>query len=120
MPYQPDDYFSRHYQTANTDISQEIEQLRDALREISQNALSRNDADLAVVGDLERPLEGIAPATASLGVLYEKPGRQAGQMIGKSDHLHAVHVTHPEGQVGQLLRVRITGSASNSLAATTL
>jgi uncharacterized protein (TIGR00730 family) len=27
MPYQPDDYFSRHYQTATTDISQEIEQL---------------------------------------------------------------------------------------------
>jgi tRNA-2-methylthio-N6-dimethylallyladenosine synthase len=50
-------------------------------------------------------------------VLYEKPGRREGQMVGKSDHLHAVHVTHPEGQVGQLLRVRITGSAPNSLAA---
>jgi tRNA-2-methylthio-N6-dimethylallyladenosine synthase len=49
-------------------------------------------------------------------VLYEKPGRLAGQMVGKSDHLHAVHVDHPEGQVGQLVRVRITASASNSLA----
>lgn len=49
-------------------------------------------------------------------VLYEKSGRLAGQMVGKSDHLHAVHVMHPEGQVGQLMRVRITGSASNSLA----
>ena len=26
-------------------------------------------------------------------VLYEKPGRLPGQMVGKSDHLHAVHVT---------------------------
>jgi glutamine kinase len=34
--------------------NEEIEQLRDALREISQNALSRNDADLAVVSELER------------------------------------------------------------------
>jgi tRNA-2-methylthio-N6-dimethylallyladenosine synthase len=50
-------------------------------------------------------------------VLYEKPGRLPGQMVGKSDHLHAVHVTHPEGKVGQLIRVRITGSAANSLAA---
>lgn len=50
-------------------------------------------------------------------VLYEKPGRREGQMVGKSDHLHAVHVLHPEGQVGQLVRVRITGSAPNSLAA---
>jgi tRNA-2-methylthio-N6-dimethylallyladenosine synthase len=50
-------------------------------------------------------------------VLYEKPGRLPGQMVGKSDHLHAVHVTHPEGKIGQLIRVRITGSAANSLAA---
>ncbi len=50
-------------------------------------------------------------------VLYEKPGRREGQMVGKSDHLHAVHVQHPEGQVGQLVRVRITGSVTNSLAA---
>jgi tRNA-2-methylthio-N6-dimethylallyladenosine synthase len=38
-------------------------------------------------------------------------------MVGKSDHLHAVHVTDPDGRPGQLLRVRITGSAPNSLAA---
>ena len=50
-------------------------------------------------------------------VLYEKAGRRPGQMVGKSDHLHAVHVEHPEGQVGQLVRVRVTASASNSLAA---
>ena len=50
-------------------------------------------------------------------VLYEKPGRKTGQMVGKSDHLHAVHVDHPEGRVGDLVRVRITASSSNSLAA---
>ncbi|MBN8629782.1 MAG: tRNA (N6-isopentenyl adenosine(37)-C2)-methylthiotransferase MiaB [Rhodobacterales bacterium] len=50
-------------------------------------------------------------------VLYEKQGRKPGQMVGKSDHLHAVHVQHPEGRVGQLVRVRITESATNSLAA---
>lgn len=51
-----------------------------------------------------------------VGVLYEKAGRLPGQMVGKSDHLHAVHVTDPEGRVGELVRVRITGSAPNSLA----
>ena len=50
-------------------------------------------------------------------VLYEKPGRKPGQMVGKSDHLHAVHVQDSEGRIGQLVRVRITASASNSLAA---
>ena len=52
-----------------------------------------------------------------LGVLYEKPGRLPGQMVGKSDYLHAVHVTDPEAKAGDLVRVRITASATNSLAA---
>ena len=52
-----------------------------------------------------------------VGVLYEKAGRLPGQMVGKSDHLHAVHVDDPEGRVGELVRVRIEASSSNSLAA---
>ena len=51
-----------------------------------------------------------------VGVLYEKPGRLAGQMVGKSDHLHAVHVHDPEARIGDLVRVRISASAPNSLA----
>ena len=51
-----------------------------------------------------------------LSVLFEKPGRMAGQMVGKSDYLHAVFVEAPQAQVGDLVRVRITHSAPNSLA----
>ena len=50
-------------------------------------------------------------------VLYEKVGRQPGQMVGKSQHLHAVHVTDPLGRVGELVRARVTDAKSNSLAA---
>ena len=50
-------------------------------------------------------------------VLYEKSGRLPGQMVGKSDHLHAVHVADPSGRIGQLVRVRVLASSSNSLAA---
>lgn len=49
-------------------------------------------------------------------VLFEKPGRQAGQMVGKSEHLQAVHVTADTVAPGDIARVRITGSAANSLA----
>ncbi len=49
-------------------------------------------------------------------VLYEKAGRLPGQMVGKSDYLHAVHVTDPSGRIGELARVRITSSVTNSLA----
>jgi len=50
-----------------------------------------------------------------VGVLYEKAGRQAGQLVGKSDHLHAVHVIDPGAGIGDLVRVRITESVTNSL-----
>ena len=49
-------------------------------------------------------------------VLFEKPGRLPGQMVGKSEYLHAVHVTDPSLTKGQIARVRITGSGRNSLA----
>ena len=51
-----------------------------------------------------------------VGVLFEKPGRQDGQMVGKSDYLHAVHVRGEGIQVGDLKRVRIVSSGANSLA----
>ena len=51
-----------------------------------------------------------------VAVLFEKPGRMAGQMTGKSDHLHAVHVTAPGIAVGSLARVKIVESATNSLS----
>ncbi|WP_189410263.1 tRNA (N6-isopentenyl adenosine(37)-C2)-methylthiotransferase MiaB [Neogemmobacter tilapiae] len=50
-------------------------------------------------------------------VLYEKVGRKEGQMLGKSDHLHAVHVDDPTGRIGQMARVKITASMTNSLSA---
>jgi tRNA-2-methylthio-N6-dimethylallyladenosine synthase len=51
-----------------------------------------------------------------VGVLFEKPGRNPGQMVGKSDHLHAVHVSGRDVRQGDLRRVRITSSGANSLA----
>ena len=49
-------------------------------------------------------------------VLYERAGRLPGQMAGKSDHLHAVHVDDPEGRIGDLVAIRITASGPNSLS----
>ena len=49
-------------------------------------------------------------------VLFEKPGRLAGQMVGKSEYLHAVHVANAPVQRGDIARVRIVESGPNSLA----
>ncbi|MCC5954870.1 MAG: TRAM domain-containing protein, partial [Natronohydrobacter sp.] len=51
-----------------------------------------------------------------VSVLFEKAGRLPGQMVGKSDYLHAVHVTDPRAEVGQIAKVRIVASGPNSLA----
>ena len=50
-------------------------------------------------------------------VLLEKPGRLEGQMVGKSQYLHAVHVTGSGGTVGDIVRARILNSEKNSLGA---
>ena len=48
-------------------------------------------------------------------VLFEKPGRLPGQMVGKSEFLHAVHVQSARIVRGDILPVRIVSSNSNSL-----
>ncbi len=49
-------------------------------------------------------------------VLFEKPGRLDGQMVGKSEYLHAVHVADCNASIGDLAAVRIVKSSTNSLA----
>ena len=51
----------------------------------------------------------------TVSVLFEKTGRQIGQVVGKSDYLHAVHVPGEENKVGLLENVLIIGSNKNSL-----
>ena len=50
-----------------------------------------------------------------VSVLVEKEGRQAGQVLGKSEYLHSVHFTGPDVAIGDIARVRIVGSKTNSL-----
>ncbi|MFZ7091929.1 tRNA (N6-isopentenyl adenosine(37)-C2)-methylthiotransferase MiaB [Primorskyibacter sp. 2E233] len=50
-----------------------------------------------------------------VSVLFEKTGRLPGQMVGKSEYLHAVHVESERLAKGDLARVRIVSSGPNSL-----
>ena len=52
----------------------------------------------------------------TVSVLFEKPGRQPGQMVGKSEYLHAVHVLNANVARGDLRQIKITASGANSLA----
>ncbi|KEJ88050.1 tRNA (N6-isopentenyl adenosine(37)-C2)-methylthiotransferase MiaB [Sulfitobacter donghicola] len=52
-----------------------------------------------------------------LSVLVEKAGRKEGQMLGKSEYLHAVHIDAANAQIGDVVPVRITRAMTNSLTA---
>jgi tRNA-2-methylthio-N6-dimethylallyladenosine synthase len=79
--------------------------------EVADDRLQRLQALLA--RQQREALEAMVGREAE--VLIEKPGRQAGQMVGKSEHLHAVHV-EADVAPGTLLRVGVTGAAPHSLA----
>jgi tRNA-2-methylthio-N6-dimethylallyladenosine synthase len=51
----------------------------------------------------------------SFDVLFEKPGRHPGQIVGRSPYLQPVQVMAPTSLIGQISPVTITEVASNSL-----
>jgi len=51
-----------------------------------------------------------------LPVLFEKPGRHEGQLVGRSPYLQPVHAQAPAALVGEIVPVRIVAAQPNSLA----
>jgi tRNA-2-methylthio-N6-dimethylallyladenosine synthase len=54
----------------------------------------------------------------SFDVLFERPGRHAGQLVGRSPYLQPVQVTAPGALVGGIATVTVTEVGSNSLFGT--
>jgi tRNA-2-methylthio-N6-dimethylallyladenosine synthase len=55
-----------------------------------------------------------------LPVLIEKPGRDPGQMVGKTPYLNAVHIEGPAELAGSIIMAEIIEARTNSLAARAL
>ncbi len=53
---------------------------------------------------------------AVMPVLFEKPGRRPGQMLGKSPWLQSVHADGAPRLINRIVDVRITGALPNSLS----
>ena len=53
---------------------------------------------------------------ATLPVLFEKPGRRPGQLLGKSPWLQSVHAQGDARLTGRIVDVRIVGAMANSLS----
>ncbi|AGI73058.1 MiaB family RNA modification enzyme [Octadecabacter arcticus 238] len=68
----------------------------------------------ALLGDQQRAIQA-SMIGRTVKVLFEKKGRESGQMIGKSEYLHAVFADTTDVAIGDLRKVKIVKSESNSL-----
>ena len=100
--------FSFKYSTRPGTPAAEREQI---LEDLKTERLHRLQALIAAQQrDIQDQMVG-----RKVNVLFEKNGRFDGQMVGKSEYLHAVHVTSDKLEIGSLKQVRITKSKVNSL-----
>ncbi|MBZ9683044.1 MULTISPECIES: tRNA (N6-isopentenyl adenosine(37)-C2)-methylthiotransferase MiaB [unclassified Mesorhizobium] len=60
---------------------------------------------------------GLSLIGSTIDTLIEKPGRQAGQKVGRSPWLQPVIVDENAGEIGDIIKVRITKTGYNSLFA---
>jgi tRNA-2-methylthio-N6-dimethylallyladenosine synthase len=62
----------------------------------------QDEANLAAIGK-------------TLPVLFEKPGREAGQLVGRTPYLQPVHVHGPKDLIGKVRNVTVEALTANSL-----
>ncbi len=72
-------------------------------------------ARLQAVLERQRQAFNAALLGRALEVLFEKPGRLPGQIVGRSPYLQPVQVMAPAHGIGTLARVEITAIGTNSL-----
>jgi tRNA-2-methylthio-N6-dimethylallyladenosine synthase len=54
----------------------------------------------------------------TLPVLFDRPGRHDGQLVGRTPYMQPVHVQAPQSLLGEIAEVRITERHQNSLSGT--
>ena len=82
---------------------------------VAEEVKAERLARLKALVDGQRDAFNQAMLGQSVDVLFEKPGRRSGQIGGKTQWLHAVHVDGPQEFIGQIARVRIIEVGVNSL-----
>lgn len=70
----------------------------------------------ALITEHQRDIQG-SMVGREVSVLVERAGREPGQMLGKSEYLHAVHIDDAKAVIGDIAKVRIVEAKTNSLRA---
>jgi len=86
-------------------------------KQVPEDVKSARLAELQILLDRQTKQFDQFVIGRELDVLFERPGRHAGQIAGRSQYLQAVFVAGPESLLGSIRRVRVTAAVANSLAA---
>ena len=89
-----------------------------AEKQLSEPVKAERLAELQALLQRQQRAFNDAAIGATMPVLFEKPGRHDGQLVGRSPHLQPVHADAAPDAIGKILSVRITAVNANSLAGT--
>ena len=84
-------------------------------RQVAEEVKTERLARLQALLDRQRHAFDAAQVGLTLPVLFERPGRQPGQAIGRSPYLQAVWVEGAVARIGTVVPVHITATGPNSL-----
>ena len=85
-------------------------------RQLPEEVKSRRLQELQALLEEQTRSFHAAQVGRLLPVLFERPGRHPGQLVGRSPYMQAVHVCDRELRIGDLATVEITGYHPHSLA----
>ncbi|MGH6840375.1 MAG: MiaB/RimO family radical SAM methylthiotransferase, partial [Methylocella sp.] len=83
--------------------------------QIPESVKSERLARLQMILDAQRRTFNRKMVGRTLDVLIEKPGRHAGQIVGKSPYLQAVQIEGSLDRIGEIVRAEIVSAGANSL-----
>ena len=83
--------------------------------QVAEEVKTERLARLNALLDTQALAFNAAQVGRTLPVLFERPGRHAGQLIGRSPYLQAVHADAPDQLIGKIVPVRIESAARMSL-----
>lgn len=85
-------------------------------KQVAEDEKDDRLARLQALLERQRQAFNVAQTNAVLPVLFEKPGRHDGQLVGRSPYLQSVHATAPTSMLGSIAPVLITGVTPNALS----
>ena len=85
-------------------------------KQVAEDVKDARLAQLQMLLEAQRTAFNKAQLGQTLPVLFEKPGRHEGQLVGRSPYLQSVHVHVPHSKLGQICDVRIEDVTPNALA----